>query len=80
MNSWKVFCDDIYQKTNQLKECKLYHDSGILNTENNTFSEEHLVCTSSKQENYCYYEEAKIKLGIDDLNKSWRCNTKLLNN
>ena len=43
----KSFCDDISQKTNQLKECKLYHDSGIVTTENNTFSEKHnLFCTS----------------------------------
>ena len=27
-------------KTNQLKECKLYHNSGVLTTKNNTFSEE----------------------------------------
>ena len=58
----KSFGDDILQKTNQLKECKLYHDSGIT-TENDTFSEEHdIVCTSSKQKNDCYYNEAKIKL------------------
>ena len=66
----RSFCDDIVQKTNQLKECKLYHDSGILTTENDTFSEEHdIVCTSSKQKNDCYYKEAKIKLDIDDLIK-----------
>ena len=62
----RSFCDDILQKTNQLKECKLYHDSGILTTENDTFSEEHdIVCTSSKQKNDCYYKKAKIKLDID---------------
>ena len=49
MNIEKSFCDDIIQKTNQLKECKLYHDSGILMTEKNTFSEEYdKVCTFSK--------------------------------
>ena len=32
----KSFCDDILQRTNQLKECKLSHDSRILTTENNT--------------------------------------------
>ena len=37
----KSLCDDISQKTNQLKECKLYHDSGIVATKNNTFSEKH---------------------------------------
>ena len=59
-----------YKKTNQFKECKLYHDSGILTTENSTFSEEHdIVCTSSKQKNDCYYKEAKIKLDIDALIK-----------
>ena len=50
-----------YIKTNQLKECKLYRDSGILTTENDTFSEERdIVCTSSKQKNDCYYKEAKL--------------------
>ena len=66
----KSFCDDILQKTNQLKECKLYYDSGILTTENDTFSEEHdIVCTSSKQRNDCDYKEANIKLDIDGLIK-----------
>ena len=37
----KSFCDNISQKMNQLKECKLYHNSGVLTTKNNTFSEEH---------------------------------------
>ena len=32
----KSFCDDMLQRTNQLKECKLYHDCRILTTENNT--------------------------------------------
>ena len=69
MNSLKVI-DDILQKTNQLKECKLYHDSRILTTENDTFLEEHnIVCTSSRQKNDCYYKGAKIKLDIDDLIK-----------
>ena len=58
------------QKANQLKECKLYHNSEILTTENNTFSGEHdLLCTSSKHENDCYYKEVKIKLAIDGLVK-----------
>ena len=69
INIWyskKLFCDDISQKTNQLKECKLYHDSGILPTENNTFSEEHdLLGTSSRQKDNCHYKEAKIKLNIN---------------
>ena len=66
----KSFCDDISQKRNQWKECKLYHDSGIVATENNTFSEEHaLLCTSSKQKNDCHYKEAKIKLNTDGLIK-----------
>ena len=66
----KSFCDDISLKRNQWKECKLYHDSGILATENNTFSEEHaLLCTSSKQKNDCHYKEAKIKLNTDGLIK-----------
>ena len=53
---------------NQLEECKLYYDSGILTTEGNTFSEEHgIVCISSKQKNGCYYKEAKIKLDLDGL-------------
>ena len=66
----KSFCDDISQKTNQLKECKLYHNSEILTTENNTFSKEYdLLCTSSKQKNDCHYKEVKIKLDIDDLIK-----------
>ena len=44
----KSFCDD--KKTNQLKECKLYHDSGILTIENDTFSEGHdIVCTSNRK-------------------------------
>ena len=65
----KSFCDDISQKTNQLKECKLYHNSAVINTKNNTFSEEHdLLCTSSKQKNDCYYKEGKIKLDMDGLN------------
>ena len=60
----------ILQKTNQLNECKLYHDSGILTTENDTFSEQHnIVCTSSKHKNDCHYKEAKIKLDIDGLIK-----------
>ena len=47
------------------KICELYHDSGIVTTENNTFSEEHeLLCTSSKQKN-----EAKIKIDFDGLIK-----------
>ena len=58
----KSFCDDISQENSQLKECKLYHDSRILTTENDTFSEEHYIeYTSSKQKNDCYYKEAKIK-------------------
>ena len=66
----KSFCDDISQKRNQWKECKLYHDSGIVATENNTFSEEHaLLCTSSKQKSDCHYKEAKIKLNTDGLIK-----------
>ena len=57
-----------YKKPNQLKECKLYHDSGILTTENDTFSEEHdIVCSTSKQKNHCCYKEAK--LDIDGLIK-----------
>ena len=45
----KSSCDDILQKTNQSKECKLYHESGILATKNDNFSEEHdIACTSSK--------------------------------
>ena len=36
------------KKPNQLKECKLYHNSGVLTTKNNTFSKEHgLLRTSS---------------------------------
>ena len=55
----KSFCDDILQKTNHLKECKLYHDT----TKNDTFSEEHdTVCTSCEYKNDCYYKEVKIKL------------------
>ena len=55
-----------HKKTNQLKECKVYHDSGILTTENNTFSEEHdLLGASSRQKDNCHYKEAKIKLDID---------------
>ena len=66
----KSFCDDISQKTNLLKECKLYHDSGISTTETNTFSEDqYLSCTSSEQKNDCYYKKAKIKLDIDGLIK-----------
>ena len=65
----KSFCDDISQKTNQLKECKLYHNSRVITTKNNTFSEGHdLLCTSSKQKNDCYYKEGKIKLDMDGLN------------
>ena len=65
----KSFCD-ISQKTNQLKERKLYRNSGVLTTKNNTFSEEHdLLCTSSKQKNDCHYKKAKIKLDIDGLIK-----------
>ena len=71
--SWlvkKSFCDDISQKTNQLKKCILFHDSGIVTTENNTFSEEHdLLCTFSKQKNYSHYKVVKIKLDIDGLIK-----------
>ena len=64
------FCDDISQKTNQLKECKLYNNSGVLTTKNNTFSEEHgLLCNSSKQKNDCHYKKAKIKLDIDSMIK-----------
>ena len=59
-----------HKKTNQLKECKLYHHSGILTTKNNTFSEEHvLLSTSSKQKNDCHYKEAKTKLDINGLIK-----------
>ena len=66
----KSFCDDIWLKRKKWKECKLYHDSGILATENNTFSEEHaLLCTSSKQKNDCHCKEAKIKLNTDGLIK-----------
>ena len=66
----KSFCDNTSQKTNQLKECKLYHNSGVLITKNNTFSEEHdILCTFSKQKNDCHYKEAKIKLDIDGLIK-----------
>ena len=66
----KLFFDDISQKTNHLKECKLYHDSGILTNENNTFSEEHdLLCFFSKQKNDYHYKEAKIKLDIEGLIK-----------
>ena len=55
----KSSCDDILQKANQLKECKLYHDSGISATDNDTFSEEHdIVCTSFKRKIDCYYQEA----------------------
>ena len=62
--------DDVSQKTNQLKGCILYHNSGVLTTKNDNFSEEHdLSCTSSKQKNNCHYKEAKIKLDIDDLIK-----------
>ena len=58
------------QKTNQLIQCKLYHDSGILTTDNNAFSEVHdIVGTSSKQKNDCCYKEAKIKLDINSLIK-----------
>ena len=65
----KSFCDDISQKTNQLKECKLYHNSRVITTKNNTFSEGHdLLCTSSKHKNDCYYKEGKIKLDMDGLN------------
>ena len=54
----KSFCDDILQKNNHLKECKLYHDT----TKNDTFSEERdIVCTSCEYKNDCYYKEAKIK-------------------
>ena len=66
----KSFCDYISQKTNQLKECKLYRNSGVLTTKNNTFSEQHdQLCTSSKQKNACHYKKAKIKLDIDGLIK-----------
>ena len=66
----KSVCEDISQKSNQLKECKLYHNSGVLTTKNNTFSEEHdLLWTSSKQKNDCHSKEAKIKLDIDGLIK-----------
>ena len=59
-----------HKKTNQLKECILYHNSGVLTTKNDNFAEEHdLLCTSSKQKNDCHYKEAKIKLDIDDLIK-----------
>ena len=62
----KSFCGDVLQKTSQLKECKLYLDSGVLTTENDTFSGEHdVVCPSSRQKNDCYYKEVKIKLDID---------------
>ena len=65
----KSFCD-ISQKTNQLKERKLYRNSGVLTTKNNTFSEEHcLLGTSSKQKNDCHYNNAKIKLDIEGLIK-----------
>ena len=66
----KSFCHDISQKTNQLKECKLYNNSGVLTTKNNTFPEEHgLLCNSSRQRNDCHYKKAKIKLGIDGMIK-----------
>ena len=51
------------------KRSKLYHDSGILITENNThtFSEEHdLLCSMTYK---CHYKEAKNKLDIDGLIK-----------
>ena len=51
------------------KRSKLYHDSGILTTENNThtFSEEHdLLCSMTYK---CHYKEAKNKLDIDGLIK-----------
>ena len=58
------------QKPSQLKECKLCHDSWILTTENDTFSEENaILCNSCKQKNDCYYKEAKVKLDIDGLIK-----------
>ena len=45
----KSFCDDISQKINELKKCKLYDDSWILTTGKNIFLNEHdLLCTSSK--------------------------------
>ena len=45
----KLFFDEISQKANHLKECKVYLDSGIFTTKNNTFSEEHdLLCFFSK--------------------------------
>ena len=66
----KSFCDDISHETNHLKECKLYHNSGVLTTKNNTYSEEHdLLCTSSKQKNGCHYKEAQMKQDIDGLVK-----------
>ena len=77
------FCN-VSQKTNHLKECKLCHNSGVLTTKNNTFSEEHdLLCTFSKQKNDCHYKVAKIKLDIDDLIKvrnSYPNNPIILNN
>ena len=58
------------QKTNQLRESKLNHDSGILPTENDTFSDKYdIVWTSSKQKNDYYYKETKIKSDIDGLIK-----------
>ena len=78
------FCNDVSQKTNHLKECKLCHNSGVLTTKNNTFSEEHdLLCTFSKQKNDCHYKVAKIKLDIDGLIKvrnSYPNNPIILNN
>ena len=77
------FCN-VSQKTNHLKECKLCHNSGVLTTKNNTFSEEHdLLCTFSKQKNDCHYKVAKIKLDIDGLIKvrnSYPNNPIILNN
>ena len=66
----KSFCDGISLKMDQLKLCKLYHDSGVLTTENNAFSEEHdLLCTFPTQKNDYHCKEAKIKPVIDGLIK-----------
>ena len=67
MNSWNVILWRYLTKNESNKRSKLYHDSGILTTENNTntFSEEHDVLCSMTYK--CHYKEAKIKLDIDGL-------------
>ena len=76
INNWKAILLWYLTKKQSIKKCKLYHDYGILTTENDTFSEEHgIVCTTStffyvpKQKNACYYNETKIMLDIDGLIK-----------